>query len=608
MTITRSAVGVNKANSSRDQFKTPLTIVAPTGIPKPQPKISDTPLTAKTPFVCSICKNSELLKQNSIDINTKTLLGKFEKANKSFSESMSKIESLGLNIRHLLLSSDSSNNDSVNSLLSLKDTINDLITKTDAIKQTIDSNEKLIKGLTESLNQLQQSTVVQLQSTNPKADGHQSTELNNVIIERLSAIEEKLSEFQSPRESSTAENFSLPHKASNSSKGALFTIGHDTRRIISHGNPKPTMNPMKAVEAYHREFLPNNLREKVAHLLADNGRNFKDQGTRKTISFGEQFWHQNDNHNKPLPMPPAIQTCIDSICGLYPNADRPNSVTVNKFTGSNSILPERSDNEWIIKPESLIFTMSLGDSCNVVFTNLSDGSQTSQLTDDSSLLVVSQQSQGFYSHKIPKATHSTDSVSYSLTFRHVGKQYLQSTLVVEDPNTKHLYFPHERNNSYLAKLYGKRIYAPTIDNIEPIKCTGYGHIILHVGINNLNNRHGSRTEVDVSSTFDQWLTKIIEIRNICTRTNLIISPILPKKSRILNSRAKAFNSLLFSCINSCWTTLDFTCFVNDNGLLDENYSKKRKPVLGRRDSIHLSYLGIAKLATRFYPPKLSRYC
>ena len=134
MTVTRSAVGANKANSSCDHFKTPLTNVAPTGIPKPQPNISDTPLTAKTPFICSICKNSELLKQNSNDTNTKTLLGKFEKANESFSESMSKIESLGLNIRHLLLSSDSSNNDSVNSLLSLKDTINDLITKTDAIK------------------------------------------------------------------------------------------------------------------------------------------------------------------------------------------------------------------------------------------------------------------------------------------------------------------------------------------------------------------------------------------------------------------------------------------------------------------------------------------
>ena len=123
---------------------------------------------------------------------------------------MSKIESLGLNIRHLLLSSDSSNNDSVNSLLSLKDTINDLITKTDAIKQTIDSNEKLIKELTESLNQLQQSTVVQLQSTNPKADGHQSTELNSAIIERLSAIEEKLSEFKSPVKAQQLKIFLYP--------------------------------------------------------------------------------------------------------------------------------------------------------------------------------------------------------------------------------------------------------------------------------------------------------------------------------------------------------------------------------------------------------------
>ena len=43
MTITRSAAGANKANSSRDKFKTPPTNVAPTGIPKPQPNISDTP-------------------------------------------------------------------------------------------------------------------------------------------------------------------------------------------------------------------------------------------------------------------------------------------------------------------------------------------------------------------------------------------------------------------------------------------------------------------------------------------------------------------------------------------------------------------------------------
>ena len=114
---------------------------------------------------------------------------------------MSKIESLGFNIRHLLLSSDSSNNDSVSSLFTLTDTINNFITKTDTIKQTIDSNEKFIKELTESLNKLQQNTVVQLQSTSPKADGYQSTELNSAIIEKLSAIEEKLSEFQSPRES-----------------------------------------------------------------------------------------------------------------------------------------------------------------------------------------------------------------------------------------------------------------------------------------------------------------------------------------------------------------------------------------------------------------------
>ena len=51
-------------------------------------------------YICSICKNSELLRSSTLDASIETLMGKLNSANKQFSESMSKIESLSLNIRH----------------------------------------------------------------------------------------------------------------------------------------------------------------------------------------------------------------------------------------------------------------------------------------------------------------------------------------------------------------------------------------------------------------------------------------------------------------------------------------------------------------------------
>ena len=74
----------------------------------------------------------------------------------------------------------------------------------------------------------------------------------------------------------------------------------------------------------------------------------------------------------------------------------------------------------------------------------------------------------------------------------------------------------------------------------------------------------------------------------------MVSPIMPTKIRSLNTRAIAFNHLIFSCTNKFWSELDFNSFVNDSGLLDDNFGRHYNAETGKRDRIHLGRLGIAR--------------
>ena len=55
-------------------------------------------------FQCSICKNTEDIRAAVLDTNTDSLLEKLNSAISAFSDSMSKVENLSLNLRHFLVS------------------------------------------------------------------------------------------------------------------------------------------------------------------------------------------------------------------------------------------------------------------------------------------------------------------------------------------------------------------------------------------------------------------------------------------------------------------------------------------------------------------------
>ena len=68
----------------------------------------------------------------------------------------------------------------------------------------------------------------------------------------------------------------------------------------------------------------------------------------------------------PKPVPELLQPILDRI--NFGKEYTINQILVNKFEGPSSSLAKHSDNEYDINPSSEIFTISLGDSATVVFS------------------------------------------------------------------------------------------------------------------------------------------------------------------------------------------------------------------------------------------------
>ena len=77
-------------------------------------------------------------------------MGKLNSANEQFSESMSKIESLSLSVRHFLLKNDDATDEYQKSLASINDGIENLSTQTKSLENFIEKNEGAVKALDNS--------------------------------------------------------------------------------------------------------------------------------------------------------------------------------------------------------------------------------------------------------------------------------------------------------------------------------------------------------------------------------------------------------------------------------------------------------------------------
>ena len=230
---------------------------------------------------------------------------------------------------------------------------------------------------------------------------------------------------------------------------------------------------------------------------------------------------------------------------------RPNSVEVTKYTGQLATT-NVYNNELYTIPQSHIFTINIGDSCDIIFTDEISGTETNHSVSDDSLYVTTQISKDFYAQQFSKTSCTDDSVYFSITFRCVDRSCLRSTCIIGDSNTRHVYFDDDDSKrSVMGKsIYGKRVYAPLISDVDYKTCMGFRNVILHVGINEPKNRNRSDTDIlPVEDVFNNYLSCLINVRKYCPNSKFFVSPILPTHIRALSTKALQFNYTLFACVN-----------------------------------------------------------
>ena len=276
-----------------------------------------------------------------------------------------------------------------------------------------------------------------------------------------------------------------------------------------------------------------------------------------------------------------------------------NTVVVKRFSSKGSTAESCFVNK-TIRPESEIHALTIEGPFGVTFKDKVTNQVTHIDIEDNSCYIMSQQSQFYWSHNI-NCDNLSSEYQYTISFLSTGHNH-NSTLIIRDSNTYNINFQNERKWSTLGKyITGKRYTCYVVENIELDKCLGYQNIIFHLDINNLKDRYQSNIslngQVNIPAAFDSWLSTLVKLRNLCPYSKIMVSPIMLTKIRSLNTRVIAFNRLIFT--NKFWSELDFNSFVNDSGLLDDNFGRHYNAETGKRDKIHLGRLGIARLGLMY---------
>ena len=155
--ITRSNKSENV--TSKDKFKTPSReSKTPTSSSKTKSDVASELKKANQVFICSICKNSEKLRSNILNSSVESLFSKFDKANNTFSDSMSQIESLGPSLKHFLVANGDKVDYQQDALTSIEKSISELSERTISLQNSIAKNEVTLQSLNKAVSQYRSHT------------------------------------------------------------------------------------------------------------------------------------------------------------------------------------------------------------------------------------------------------------------------------------------------------------------------------------------------------------------------------------------------------------------------------------------------------------------
>ena len=376
--------------------------------------------------------------------------------------------------------------------------------------------------------------------------------------------------------------------------------------VLDHGlNAHDEIIP-EFIQAPEAEDLMNSLSKEMDKFTSTKGR--------KVLLYGAEYSYPGSKDLKPQQVPEFLKPLMSRVNEIqqrtfhekYPEmlkykkpAPTINSCLINRYEGADCFLPEHSDNEESIHPESSILTISLGSLCTLRFKEIKYGTETSLTCPERSMYIMSRKSQDFFTHRIDEGeTIPSEGVRFSLTFRSVAEYNKNSTCLIGDSNTGHLQFGDQQRGTFGNVLPGQRFWAPCSHDIDPRVCIAYKNVVIMCGTNDVRKRHLRRKE-DLEEILKRLQQKIEEIRALNPSCSILICPVLPTKDSIINEKVFDYCAMIRHQLvpKLCGVRYvpGFDRFLDTDWKLSRDLSKQVDRY-GQPDILHLNSQGTRVLA------------
>lgn len=405
-----------------------------------------------------------------------------------------------------------------------------------------------------------------------------ATAVDNAIKQHTALIEKQLNDLNT---AVAALNVSSTPLSSSEAFCSEIIPPETTNQPVSHN--------FTPVDCTVENFVSADERDGLLDFFSKE--DFLQEGGRGVATYGERYNYMG-HKTKPKPLPDCVKMIMDKL-NKTRTADiyELNSCLVNRYEGPESSLPMHADDEYSINPNSDIFTVSIGESRKIVFTDTFSGEESEHTANPDSMYVMSRDSQNLFKHEI-KSDSSYTGLRYSLTFRCVHWRYLNSTCVIGDSNTKGIKFG-EGKGTVGESTPGKQVLTYTVEDINPLCCASYKNVVIVVGTNNLRSRDVVNFD-DVKSIYSLYKGKILEIKKFNKLCNVLVVPVLPTKLENVNKKIMYFNNLIFKDLTQSCDNVSHIIGVSQfvdmrSGLLSESLSRDSA------DPLHISTAGVGIL-------------
>ena len=562
---------------------------------------------------CYHCRNTLTLQQSNSDFEAaaaaenlrslQTLVKSLASIDTDkLSNSLQLVQNLDLHLQHLLV-----NDQGLEKFKTLPDQI------ASAVSTKIKDNTSIpdSPALTNQISILQDQ--IQALTTSPQPDQLAPTATNE-LLEKISI---QLDQLCSNEQAVSTGISDLKHTIS-----SISTATSPTTHALpaSQSPPQPEPAPPEPIQHGLKAFsdsVPQFIDEHAETSLLEfmETLSFEEENGHSVASFGVPYSYIGAKSclNRTPEMPEQLRPLLDKINSLqeelyykqHPQMKRIkqpaptiNACLVNKYVGSESHLPQHSDNEVTIHPESSIFTLSLGQQCSIKFTERQTKEESHCICTSRSLYHMTRKSQDFFEHCIEPGS-ITDGTRFSLTFRSIDWRNKNSTCLAGDSNTGLLRFGTNKRGTFGELMPGQKFWAPKIQDIDPKLCCSYTNVILMCGINDV--RHPSvNCSQDIHKLYHQLKLKVRQIKSLNPKCHIYTCPLLPTKDYELNKKVNCFNERIFNDLVK--SNLGVQCvsgfgrFADNTGLLGRELSRSFDRY-NNQDILHLNEAGSRVLAS-----------